>query len=454
MRYHLLKTFDKIYILNLHGNSRKKETTPDGSKDENVFDIQQGVSINIFIKTSKKASSKVYYYDVWGKRSIKKEFLESNDINSIKWQKLNPKKPQFYFIPRDTKLENEYNQGFGVDEVFSLNGVGITTAHDDFVIDFDKDKLLQKFIEFKNSPSNKELLHKKFNVKEKKGWNILDGWQNLQKENLEKYIQSISYRPFDNRYIFYENKLVWRTVEKIMKHFINKENIGLVINREAKSKSAIGNSYFISDKIIDGHMIDNIAYTFPLYLYNDLNNEKTINFNQEIIQKIEKSLNLVFLKDFSELDLFHYIYAMLHHLEYREKYKEFLKVNFPKIPYPKENFFKLAEYGEKLKNLHLLNFKENRVIELKGENLEITNKLNKKDIIYLDDKVEITINPTTSIIIPKIAFEFFIGGYQVALKYLKDRDKLDRKSLTHYNKIIDSLMRSYDIMQKIKEKKW
>ncbi|RUM55541.1 MAG: hypothetical protein DSY40_03815 [Nautilia sp.] len=239
-------------------------------------------------------------------------------------------------------------------------------------------------------------------------------------------------------------------------HHLLKDNLALIVSRRSEeANKEFFDAVFVTKNIVDLNFFRRGGeIVCPLYLYNDLNNEKTINFNQKIIQKIEKSLNLVFLKDFSELDLFHYIYAILHHLEYREKYKEFLKVNFPKIPYPKENFFKLAEYGEKLKNLHLLNFKEDRIIELKGENLEITNKLNKKDIIYLDKKVEIKINPTTSIIIPKIAFEFFIGGYQVALKYLKDRDKLDRKSLTHYNKIIDSLMRSYDIMQKIKEKKW
>ena len=452
MRYHLLKTFDKIYILNLHGNSRKKETTPDGSKDENIFDIQQGVSINIFIKTSKKASSKVYYYDVWGKRSEKKEFLEKNDINSIKWQEVKPKKPYFFFVPKDYELEGEYNQGFGVNELFLENVTGIVTMGDNFIISKTKEELRDKILNFLENDYTEEELKSKYILGKNYAKWILENKKKIKFD--ENKITQILYRPFDIRYTYFDNLLIWRCREKVMKHFINKDNVGLITAKSNKSDRI--NHFFVSNYISEAKTGESTtqSYTFPLYLYNDLNNEKTINFNQKIIQKIEKSLNLVFLKDFNELDLFHYIYAILHHLEYREKYKEFLKVNFPKIPYPKKNFFKLAEYGEKLKNLHLLNFKEDRIIELKGENLEITNKLNKKDIIYLDKRVEIKINPTTSIIIPKIAFEFFIGGYQVALKYLKDRDKLDRKSLTYYNKVIDSLVRSYNLMQEIKNIKW
>jgi len=196
---------------------------------------------------------------------------------------------------------------------------------------------------------------------------------------------------------------------------------------------------------------------FPLYTYNDLNNEKTINFNSQIISKIEKSLNLKFQKDFNELDVFDYIYAVLHSPTYREKYKEFLKTDFPKIPYPKDKdkFFKLVEFGEKIRKLHLLedNSLDKKVIELKGSDFEIKNKLVKKDIKIIDDKVQININETSSIIIPKVAFEFYIGGYQPAQKYLKDRvgQKLDLDIIKHYNKIINALLQTNDIMLQIKE---
>ena len=135
MRFSLLKTFNKIYILNLHGNIRKKEKTPTGGKDENVFDIMQGVSINIFVKT--KTSNKlaeVYYQDVWGKRLEKYNFLENNSLNTVNWQKLTPHTPDYFFIPKDETLQKEYNQGFGVKDLFIANSSGIVTAKDHFLI--------------------------------------------------------------------------------------------------------------------------------------------------------------------------------------------------------------------------------------------------------------------------------------------------------------------------------
>jgi len=417
MRYHLLKSFDKIYILNLHGNSRKKETTPTGEKDENVFDIMQGVSINIFIKTSNsKNLAKVYYADLWGKRKEKQEFLNNNDINSIKWEKINYKEPQFYFIPKDTELEEEYNQGFGVNELFGLSSVGIVTGKDKEYISFEK-----------------------FDT---------------------EYNQIIQYRPFDYRYINFDLDKIERSRIKTMKHFINKDNLGLIVNKPAQGGPMFFSDIFITKYICDQSIfsaMNRSPYICPLYTYNDLKNEKTINFNSQIISKIEKSLNLKFQKDFNELDVFDYIYAVLHSPTYREKYKEFLKTDFPKIPYPKDKdkFFKLVEFGEKIRKLHLLedNSLDKKVIELKGSDFEIKNKLVKKDIKIIDDKVQININETSSIIIPKVAFEFYIGGYQPAQKYLKDRvgQKLDLDIIKHYNKIINALLQTNDIMLQIKE---
>jgi len=213
MRYHLLKTFDKIYILNLHGNSRKKEKAPDGSKDENVFDIMQGVSINIFIKTTNsKKLAKVFYADLWGKRENKYKFLRENSIKSVKWENVAYKEPQFYFVPKNREVEDEYLKGFGVNKLFPLYSVGVVTG---------KDKELISFEKFDN-----------------------------------KYNQIIGYRPFDNRYINFDLDKIERARIKVMKHFINKENIGLVYSKQVKAFENYQH-IFLSNGLIESSYLSN-----------------------------------------------------------------------------------------------------------------------------------------------------------------------------------------------------
>ncbi len=264
-------------------------------------------------------------------------------------------------------------------------------------------------------------------------------------------------------------------------------------NRQSKNKNAVGNSYFITTNIIDGHLLDNQAYIFPLYLYpdeNSLTNEPVPNFNMDIIKDIEKSLNLNFgnwtlvqslekivgtevplpkekagesefllpKKEFQALDLFDYIYAVLHSPNYREKYKEFLKIDFPRVPYPKpETFWQLVSLGGKLRSLHLLEDTslDERIIDIKGEGeLLIKNSLNKKDFSIEDEKVELRLNDEVSVVnIPLVAWEFYIGGYQPAQKWLKDRvgRVLNRADMKHYNRIINALCKTDLIMKKIDE---
>lgn len=309
MRYHLLKSFDKIYILDLHGNARKKETAPSGDKDDNVFDIMQGVSINIFVKTTQDSNNlaTIYHYDLYGKRKDKYDFLAENTLDSIPWQILNPQNPFYLFIPQNESLRIEYDKGWSVKDIFRISGVGITTAHDNFVIDSSKERLLQKFESFRDSAPNADELHLKFSVAKKQGWDILQGWKNLQnQDDLSKYIQKISYRPFDTRYIFYENKLVWRCVKDIMQHFLH-----------------------------------------------DFDNDMWIeNFTQEFRDFIDSK----YKEHFSPEQILGYIYAVLFHKDYREKYLDFLKIDFPKIPFveSKEKFLALSDLGLELLNTHLM----------------------------------------------------------------------------------------------------
>ncbi|MEZ4525272.1 MAG: type ISP restriction/modification enzyme [Desulfobacterales bacterium] len=483
MRWNLLKTYDKIYTIDLHGNSKKKEICPDGSKDENVFDIMQGVSINIFVKTGKKKEGelgRVFHFDLYGKREEKYAFLRKNHIKQIAFKRLPNAKPDYFFVRKNFDSEANYKKGFSCNELFIINGVGITTAHDDFVIRNDRNELLDFFREFQIAERNADLLHQRFNVRKKAGWNILDGYDNIKYEkDLSKYIKPISYRPFDIKYIFYEDKLVWRTVRKIMQHFLIQENVGLNWIRPMSSNYEF--SIFISKYITDQCSAGNksagagISYTAPLYLYSETDAqetpesgmERTPNLNMKIVAQIAKGIDLTFSPEkektkgtFAPIDILDYIYAVLHSPTYREKYREFLKIDFPRVPCPHDakTFWKLVQFGSELRTIHLL---ENPKVEKfftvypqPGDNV-ITRCIGKKDFEITEKKKKtgrVWINDTQYFDkVPLIAWEFFIGGYQPAQKWLKDRKgrKLDFADILHYQKIIAALTETDSIMKKI-----
>lgn len=471
MRWNLLKTYDKIYTIDLHGNSKKKETSPDGSPDVNVFDIMQGVSINFFIKTGKKKPNelgKVFHFDLFGKREFKYDFLNENSIKTILYKELPNISPNYFFVVKDFKEQNSYDNGFSIDKLFTINGVGLTTAHDEFVIKQNKNDLLNFYTDFQNSDRNEDLLHSKFNVKKKDGWNILQGYDNIKNEkDLNKFIEPISYRPFDNRYVFYEDKLVWRTARKVMKNFLKKGNIGLALCKQFKT----GESYFhsfITNKIIESSYVSNrtseVTSSFPLYLYGEDGNQQSINqtldrvpnLNSDIINDISNKIGLIFTSEkvndkdtFSPIDILDYVYAVLHSPSYREKYKEFLKIDFPKVPYPKDKdtFWKLVILGGQIRQIHLL---ESSVLEKPIIKYPFTGTNVVSKVRYENGKVHINDSQCFEDV-SEVAWNFFIGGYQPAQKWLKDRKdgELQIDDIRHYMKIIVALTETDRLMKEI-----
>ncbi len=261
MRYSLMQSFDKIYILNLHGDTRKKEKAPDGSKDDNVFDIMQGVSINIFIKQNSKAkNTNIYYHDLYGKRKDKYEFLYENDLNSIKWTLVKNNEPFYLFLPQNNDLLEEYNKGISVKDIFMLSSVGIASSKDAILISTNNKKLEQQVYNFYN-------------------------------EFDKKYIKEIAYKPFDTQKIYYDIKKVERPRIDIMEHFLGYENIGLIYDRGTNLKEI--SNLFISSKVIDKHLVGANSYVSPLYLYPTTRSKKFLkkenpNFNEEnFTSKIE-----------------------------------------------------------------------------------------------------------------------------------------------------------------------
>lgn len=479
MRWNLLKTFDKIYNIDLHGNSKKKEVAIDGSVDVNVFDIQQGVSINFFEKTGKiKANKlgKVFHLDSYGKREIKYEFLLNNSLKSIEINELNPEKPYFFFVPRNKTGQASYEKGFKLPDLFIINSTGMVSARDKFCIDDELQKLMIRINDFANPEINDSEIIEKYGLHDTSTFKLSKSRNNIFKENnLDIYYQKIAYRPFDVRWTFYNNDVVERPLIKVMQHFLNGENIGLAICRQFKT----GKSYqhvFVSNKVIESCFVSNrtseITSVFPIYLYNSdktlvkigSTHTRTPNINLKIVKEIADRVGLKFTEEkvastsstvprtFAPIDVFDYIYAVLHCPSYRETYKEFLKADFPRMPYPKYaiSFWDLVKYGGELRQLHL--FESQSVNDfittfpIHGNNSVSTTAKFSNGKVFINQEQHFSN-------VPEETWNFYIGGYQPAQKWLKDRKGriLSDEDIAHYQKIIVALTETDRIMKEIDE---
>lgn len=463
MRYSLLKSFDKIYIIDLHGNAKRKETAKDGSKDENVFDIQQGVSINIFIKTGMKQPNelaKVYHAELLGLREHKFEYLNNHEINNIEFTELQPVEPYYFFIPKDFNEKADYDKGFSIKNTFPINTVGIVTSRDDFIIDTNKETLIKRLNDF-YSLSNNEI-KSLYRLRENKSFSFdrIKAKRNTYSEN---YIKEISYRTFDKRYVYYDVDFIERSRVDVMTNFLNGNNYGIICNRTAKNQNVC--PVYITNSLVDLHILETAnasAYCFPLYIYDDseqksfFTQNRKPNLNMDIVKSLETTLGLSFTPEkentegtFAPIDILDYIYGVLHSNKYRTKYKEFLKIDFPRIPYPASAnyFFKIAKLGKELREIHLMEAPEVKEY-ITSYGVSGDNEVIKPE--YKDNKVYI--NRTQYFDnVPEVAWNFYIGGYQPAQKWLKDRKGriLSYDELLHYQKIIKVLVLTNDIMEQI-----
>jgi predicted helicase len=465
MRWNLLKSFDKIYIIDLHGNASKKEKDLDGGADENVFDIQQGVSINIFIK-NKGAKKSIQHFDLFGKREFKYDFLNSNDLNSISWNQIKIDNDNCFFTSKDLTTDKGYLKYISISDLMPLNNSGIQTKCDNISINESIEELKKVVSLFQNESVEK--LKTIFNREESSGWNFQNAKDDLIK-NPSVVFAKYNYRPFDFRNIVYtgtSSGFLGRSRSIVMKHFINQPNIGICLMRQFFQDAPYSHIYATNSLIDERTMYSNRGgtYLFPLYLYPENNGQQTIgqsterqpNLNTEIVKQIADKLGLTFTNEkettkdtFAPIDILDYIYAVLHSPTYREKYKEFLKIDFPRVPYPKdkETFWQLVTLGSQIRQIHLL---ESQTVEkyitqypIDGDNAVTKPK-------YQDGKVYI--NDTQYFNnVPQTAWEFYIGGYQPAQKWLKDRKdrKLEFDDILHYQKIIVALTETDRLMKEI-----
>ncbi|MFA5129115.1 MAG: type ISP restriction/modification enzyme [Patescibacteria group bacterium] len=447
MRKNLLETFDSIYILDLHGNAKKKETAPDGSVDQNVFSIMQGVSIALFVKKAgkKKSLGTVYHAELFGKQKDKYEALNNFDFEKMKWNKIDCKDPYYFFVPKDFRAEDEYKEGISVTNLFQKWASGVATAKDDLIIKFSVDEIKELRASF--SRYSDQEIAQKYQVDQKKVVQVRKDMDNVIGE-----YTPILYRPFDTRYTLYSPNsegVFQRPRPEIMKHLL-KDNLAILTCKQQTSFDFqhVFLSATITDRCGVSLQTGEVGYVFPLYLYAD-DGSKIPNLKKEIVAEIEKIVGKV-----TPENVLDYIYAVLHSPSYREKYKEFLKIDFPRVPYPKneKRFFALAKLGEELRHLHLL--ESSKVEKFITTYPEAGDNLVEK-VVYKDGKVYINASQYFGGV-PEIAWNFSIGGYQPAQKWLKDRKgrKLSNADIEHYQKIVvalvetDKLMRGIDKVNK------
>jgi predicted helicase len=487
MRKSLSKTFNKIYILDLHGNASKKEKDPNGGSDENVFGIQQGVSINIFIK-SNNAETKIQHADLFGKRLFKYEFLSENKLETINWEKVSPDDNNCFFTSKDLLSDNKYLKFLSLSELFSLGNSGIQTKRDSINIHFSIQSAQQVLNDLQNLP---ELdIRKKYNLPDDgRDWKL-----ELAKNDIKSdlIIHKEQYRPFDFRYSFYTGRskgIVAYPRQIVSKHIIEKDNHCLCLMRQFFQDANFSHVMYSNKMVDERTMYSNRGgtYIFPLYLYPDSDSQlsldskitRTPNLDMKIVKQIADGLGLSFVPEkdltpspsperegsFAPIDLLDYIYAVLHSPTYRETYKEFLKIDFPRVPYPDdvEKFWNLVRLGGKLRLLHLMESPslndyiteypiggDNEVEKprfVEDDNFsKVSNfgKVGSLGRVYINseqyfDKV------------PEVAWNFYIGGYQPVQKWLKDRKgrTLEFEDILHYQKIIKALTETERLMGEI-----
>ncbi|MCI0553674.1 MAG: N-6 DNA methylase, partial [Anaerolineae bacterium] len=368
MRQHLMNTFDELYVLDLHGNSKKKETTPDGGKDENVFDIQQGVAIILAVKHAKKTSEvfaehprngkegaetlEVWHASLWGRREEKYAALRDSNLNDIEWQELRPDKPFYLFSPQDIDLRNEYEQGWKISEAMPVNTPGIVTARDDLTIHLTKSELLKTINEFISLPPDSA--RGKFNLgADVRDWKVAWAQEDIRSSGVKsEKIEQILYRPFDTRVTYYTGRtrgFICMPRTETMRNMLAGENLGLLTTRTA---TQVWDTFITN--IICGHKscaAYDINFLFPLYLFTTPEETagtlfaqsevtRTPNLAPAFLSAFSEKLGLQFILDgsgdlkktFGPEDVFYYAYAVFHSPTYRTRYAEFLKIDFPRLP--------------------------------------------------------------------------------------------------------------------------
>ena len=465
MRQSLLKTFDEIVILNLHGNSLKKEIAPGGSPDKNVFDIRQGVAIALFVKRSpqtKKAETpaEVFYADLWGKREEKYAWLDQHGLDETEFERITPESSWYFFIPFRIEAIRQYESWPTVPDIFPVHSTGIKTHRDRFVIDFDRKELERRIQQFRDLSFPEILLRQTYSLRDTRDWNLKQNREALAHDSQwRKYFNKTLYRPFDIRWLYYTEKVVELPRFEVMRHMLASKNLALAMARKVETPRQWDNA-FVSDKIITNHSIalKEANYLFPLYLYPDDSpglkqgdlfsepvTEKTPNIPPALFDALTQAYGFTPTPE----DILAYIYAVFYSNLYRETYDPFLRVDFPRVPFTARAavFQQMAELGQRLIALHLLKSDDldPPTARYEGQGDDTIQRIRYDEAAQ---RVYINKHKYFEDITPAM-WHYQIGGYQVLHKYLKDRKGRRMDHPRRYIHIATAIARTIDLQEEI-----
>jgi predicted helicase len=497
MRQSLLQSFDEIYVLDLHGNSKKKERSPDGSKDENVFDIQQGVAIGIFVKHQKKtvASEKavVHHAHLWGAREVyeklgqehrlvggKYHWLAIQDISATIWTRLKPQEPFYLFVPQDTNLLTEYESAYNIQLIMPEFSLGCLTKSDRLVIGQSQDEVRSQVQSFLDVSKSDTEAASEFGLvmKDQDMWNAAIARRSIKLNDIDKFIRQEAYRLFDTRYIFYHDKFIARLNRRIM-HNLDHRNLALVTVRQLATLpfEHIWVTDILSDQCLISTRTKEGGVIFPLYLYpyegelpglsqtaDAAPGGRRPNLSPAFIADISAKLHMQFIPDskgdlqqqFGPEDVFHYMYAVFHSPTYRMRYAEFLKIDFPRLPLTSDAtlFRTLCMLGKQLVGLHLMEHYGKMLTHYPVEGNNLVERVEDQVPKEQPERGRVFINKTQYFEgVPAEVWNFHVGGYQVCHKWLKDRKGrvLSFDDIRHYQRIVAALAATITLMEQVDE---
>lgn len=438
MRQSLMRTFDQIRVIDLHGNGKKKEVSPDGSKDENVFDIEQGVAISLLIKKP-GIERGVWRGDVWGKRQEKYEWGTSASLGNATIDKLHPVSPMCIFKDRGDQDEVAYNRLWGIADLLPIKVLGYQIHRDHFAVSIDKETIEARVADFQDEALSDEGLSKKYALIDNRDWRITTARAMMAGNAMDRQIQRTTYRPFDSRWCLFDQVFMDYPRRELLDHVANRQNLQLLLPRQIGT--AVWRHSFIADEVAESCAVSNRSregnYNFPLYLYSpkegarqslamrDLYDEGHDPFAgkdriENIAPEFRTWIDARYGKTYTPEQILGCIYAILHAPAYRARYADFLRTDFPRIPFPEQakDFEALTALGWDLVQAHLIKAVPKRELGAyrgKGDNLVGKPRYSPTErAVWINDA-----NHFTNV--PQAVWDFTIGGYQVIDKYLKSR---------------------------------
>ena len=467
MRQSLMQSFDALYLLDLHGNSKKRERAPDGGPDENVFDIQQGVAIGIFVRHPGKAdalrSARVFHADLYGTRVVKYASLDAGDLDSTAWREIQPASPAYLFVPEDGALRAEYEQGWKITEAMPVNVLGFQTHRDEFAIDIDRETLHARIAAMRDTALSDDAFAQAHGLRDNRDWQLAGARKALRDDpGWERVLIRVAYRPFDERWGYFSEVAMDYPRRELIEHVAGKGNLCLGVGRAG---NAVSENIWSLQTCSIGPLDANIfrrggVNVFPLWLYpaatpHDLLDtaagERRANFAPEFLATVAARIGHAPQTE----TLFAYIYAILYAPSYRTRYAEFLKRDFPRVPLPRDagQFDALAALGQELIELHTM---QRAMPAITRYPVAGSNRVDKvRWAPATNDALgRVYINSEQYFDgVPAAVWDTHIGGYRVAEKWLKDRKgrALSYDDLTHYQQVIAALARTLALQAGIDE---